>query len=77
MSKIKLTEEVAVALWRQALELELGLKFPIDPRDVERVKALMYTARRDAADDALDVLMLCVGPDAKEILLVKKSVEAP
>jgi len=74
-----LTPFVALDLWRAASKEEVGLRIPISLRDLEKIKALMYSARKSVIDAEAELgsLMLCVAPGGTEIWLVKRTVEAP
>lgn len=65
----------ALELWREALAEELGVTFPTKPADIDRILPIMYEVRKPFPE--LQELMLCVGPRGEEIMIVKKSVEAP
>lgn len=73
----RLTPETALALWRQALTCEVGLRVPCKIGDLDKIRAMMYKARQEAAEPALEVLMLAIKPGGEEFWLVKKTVEAP
>lgn len=79
MSEITLTPAVALKLWRDAAKEEVGLRIPISLKDLEKIKPMMYKARKEVIDrePELGALMLCVAPGGEEIWLVKKTVEAP
>lgn len=77
LPRIHLTPAIALELWREAAKLEVGLRIPITPTDLEKIRPLMYTARKEANEPALESLQLIVAPRAEEIWLVKKTVEAP
>jgi len=73
-----LTPAIALYLWRQAAREEIGLRIPIALKDLEVIKPIFYNARKAAPDrEALSGLMLCVAPGGEEIMIVKRSVEAP
>ena len=74
-----LTPSRALSLWREAAQEEVGLRIPIAQKDIDKVKPMMYAARKEVIDQEpeLGSLMLCVAPGAEEIWLVKKTVEAP
>ncbi|MFA6159427.1 MAG: hypothetical protein WC763_07415 [Candidatus Paceibacterota bacterium] len=76
---LHLTPALALELWREASKLEVGLRVPISPKDIEKIKPMMYAARKAVIEDEpeLGSLMLCVAPGVEEIWLVRKSVEAP
>ncbi len=72
---INLTSAIALALWREANDLEVGLRIPIAQPDLEKIKNVMYDARKGHME--LSSLMLCVAPGGEEIWLVKRPQEAP
>ena len=76
---LNLTPRIALELWREAAKLELGLRIPIRLQDLEKIKPIMYTARKNVidAEPELGELKLCVAPGAEEIWLVKSPKEAP
>ena len=75
--KIRLTPSIAAALWEEAKKLEVGLRFEIDPNQIEPVRALLYAARKDSNDPELQNFSVITGPDTKEVWLVRKSAEVP
>ena len=74
-----LTPALAIELWREAAKLEVGLRFAVRRIDIEKIKPMMYNARKDviAFEPELGNLMLCVAPGGEELWIVKRSVEAP
>lgn len=76
MITLNLTPTLALELWREAAAQEVGLRIPVhDQTDVEKIKTIFYDARKGHLE--LQDLMLCVGPEAKDIWLVKRPQEAP
>lgn len=72
---MNLTPALALELWREAAAQEVGLRIPIQLADLEKIKPLMYAARKGHLE--LQDLMLCVAPGGEEIWLVKRPQEAP
>lgn len=72
---INLTPAIALELWREAAQQEVGLRIPVRQTDIEKIKPLMYSARKGHME--LQDLMLCVAPGAEEIWIVKRPQEAP
>lgn len=75
MSDLVLTPEVALALWRTALENELGVKVPINQKDIEKVRKTMYDARKGHTE--LEELRLITAPGGTEVWIMKKTTELP
>ena len=73
----RLTPDLALALWRQALAEEVGLRIPCSVGDLDKIRSMMYKARQEAGDPALEALMLAIAPGGEEFWLIKKTVEAP
>ena len=69
--------EQAIEIWRQALEEEFGLILELrGEEDLEATRYKLYAARREAEDERLESLALCIPGDvSNEIMLVKRSVE--
>lgn len=72
-----LTDEVALSLWKKALKTELGVKVPIEQKDIDKIRATMYRARKEAADPSLDVLRLITAPGGTEVWIMKITTELP
>ena len=65
-------DEIGLELWRTALQQEIGIRFAIQLKDLEKLKNLLYAARKNAPDrEELSELMLCVAPGGKELWIVK------
>lgn len=65
----------ALSLWRAAQAQEVGIRFAVDQKDIEKIKPTMYKVRKDHPE--LADLMLCVAPGAEELWIVKRPKEAP
>lgn len=67
----------ALRLWRAALLEEIGLRFAVNPDDVQRIRPEMYKARQEVIDrePELGELQLLMAPGLTEMWIVRKSVE--
>lgn len=72
---VNLTPALALELWREAAQQEVGLRVPCRQADIDKIKPMMYNARKGHLD--LQDLMLCVAPGAEEFWIVKRPQEAP
>jgi len=70
-----LTPELALDLWYMAAQREFGIKFPIDPLDVEKATRAIYLARQDIRDKSLQALSLHVNDAGTVVYIYKNGVE--
>lgn len=70
-----MTPELLIALWRRALQAEIGIEVPIPDKDVARFKNMLYNARKEAKDPELAGLSICSVVGGKAIFIIKKTVE--
>lgn len=59
-----MTESDCLELWYSALHSPKGLL--VQTTDVERLRARLYSARKNADDERLEALMLIVSPTAPQ-----------
>lgn len=70
------TPSFLLTLWTSALEFEIGIAVPINRKDLDKLRPMMYQVRKAAKNPELEKLMLCMPPKGiDEIWIVKKSVE--
>lgn len=72
---LPLTPQTGLALWRKALEEEIGISFPCPPESLNSYKTRLYEWRQESGDSSLDEIMICTPPGIAEIWMVKKTVE--
>lgn len=71
-----LTPDIALALWRRALESEIGVAIQITPETKTLIRDFLYKVKADSHQLALDaVIMVMPGPHPEEIWLCRKAVE--
>lgn len=66
------TKTQALAYWHRARSEEFGVALRVDDR--RGIQKILYDARTEAADPALQEIMM-VMPKGDEIWLIKKTVE--
>lgn len=60
--------------WYHALRSEVGIVIETEPADMERVRQLLYVARREANDPDLAQIEVCFSPSSSgQIWLIKES----
>ena len=64
-------------LWTRALDVEIGIAFPISGVRREYFRNILYEARKQAADPRLDdlIMFLPAAPCDNEIWICKREVE--
>lgn len=73
MTGEELTPDLALAIWYEALNQEIGVTFEVIPRDAEVIKQKLYTARKESGDPRIDELSLHLNQDHKTILIYHKT----
>jgi hypothetical protein len=71
-------QETLINLWYRAKQSELGICIRLaesNRHDIRRMSNLLYNARKAAADESLQEIMLCLPANEQEIFLVRKTVE--
>lgn len=76
MTQQPFTPELALDLWYQALEEELGLVIPVaDPANTVSIQARLYEARKDVGDQRLACLSSYIPADASAIYIYKQEAQ--
>ena len=69
----RLTPELVVALFTEALNLEFGIRLPIEAAFHDRAKTMISTSMKGNPDR--ERVMVCAFPTDGELWFVKKTVE--
>lgn len=69
----RLTPTLILALYREALTLEFGLRLPIEAAHHERARDMLYKTMKGTPE--AERIMLCHFPKDGEIWLIKRTVE--
>lgn len=72
---IRLNPTTALALWREALNHEVGIRTAIPTEQQHRALVALYAARKAVGDPSLEAIMICTSPDQDELWFVRKTVE--
>jgi hypothetical protein len=73
---IPLTPELALDLWYQAAQAELGITFTVpNPADVASIRTALYQARGDIKDPRLKAISLYTTEDGGTFCLYQHGVE--
>ena len=73
MPAARLTPDLVRALFAEALQLEFGLRLPIEAAFQDRAKQMISTAMKGNPDREL--VMVCAFPNDDELWFVKQTVE--
>lgn len=75
MAQIKISPDTCLALWRKALEFELGIRVRYSTKNTTAtVVVAMHTARTNANDPRLaDLVLSPIGDD--ELYIYRRTVE--
>lgn len=68
-----MTPDLALALWARAAQAEIGIAIPTE--DIRRLTIMLYKARQESRDLALQGIRVCQPAGGKEVWLVKETVE--
>jgi hypothetical protein len=73
---IEFTPELALDLWYQAAQYEIGIVIPLaNPKDLTFISARMYEAKKDLSDPRLEGLSLHLPADCSAIYVYKKEAQ--
>lgn len=71
MSK-KISDDVLLAMWQRALEVEIGIAFTVTEGERRWFVNNLYRVRQETGDPRLEDIMLFQPPKEDEIFLCKK-----
>ena len=72
-TKARLTPELVVALFTEALTLEIGIRLPVEAAYHDRARTMISTAMKGNPDR--EQVMVCAFPTDGELWFVKKTVQ--